>query len=196
MAREARRCVSLQATQKILAKRIPAGAPSSWTIVPLFAKLFSVSQTQPTPASQQPAEAPVAQAEPISPQLKVLNWSGIFFAALQSLCSALVALSGVRLLIGVGAFTAATGALRIADRMHVSAIRIPMMLLALLGSVWNLVALWRVKSLRRRAASAWRQRPLTKQKKRSEFFQLAVAVVTLILLAAEAAAHYKAFHHF
>lgn len=196
MACEAGRFVFLEATQKNLAQRISAAAPSSWTIVSFFAKLFSVSQSQSTPASQQPAEAPVAHAEPLSPRLKLLNWSGIFFAVLQSLCSAFVALSGVRLLIGIGAFTAATGALRIADRMHVNRIRIPMMLLALLGSVWNLVALWRVRSLRRRAASAWRQRPLTKQKKRSEFFQLAVAVVTLILLAAEATAHYKTFHHF
>lgn len=115
---------------------------------------------------------------------------------LQSVCSAFVALSGVRLLIGIGAFAAATGALRIADRMHVPAIRIPMMLLALLGSLWNLAALWRVKTLRRRAASAWRQRPLTRQKQRSEFFQLAISVATLLLLAAESAAHYKLFHHF
>jgi len=115
---------------------------------------------------------------------------------LQSVCSAFVALSGVRLLIGIGAFAAATGALRIADRMHVPAIRVPMMFLALLGSVWNLAALWRVKTLRRRAASAWRRRPLTTQKRRSEFFQLAISVLTLLLLAVEVAAHYKLFHHF
>lgn len=152
-------------------------------------------QTQTTSPSH-PADAPLAQAESPSSRLKLLNWSGIFFAVLQSVCSAFVALSGVRLLIGIGAFAAATGALRIADRMHVPAIRIPMMLLALLGSVWNLAALWRVKTLRRRAASAWRQRPLTRQKQRSEFFQLAISVATLLLLAAESAAHYKLFHHF
>ena len=81
----------------------------------------------------------MAPAESLSPRLKFLNWSGIFFAVLQSVCSALVALSGLRLLIGIGAFAAASGAMHIADRMHVPAIRIPMMLLALLGSLSNLV---------------------------------------------------------
>ena len=138
----------------------------------------------------------MAPAESLSPRLKFLNWSGIFFAVLQSVCSALVALSGLRLLIGIGAFAAASGAMHIADRMHVPAIRIPMMLLALLGSLSNLFALWRVKSLRRRSASAWRQSPITKQKKRSEFIQLAISLLTLLLLAAESAAHYKTFHHF
>ena len=152
-------------------------------------------QTETTPVSR-PKDAPLAPAESLSPRLKFLNWSGIFFAVLQSVCSALVALSGVRLLIGIGAFAAATGAMHIAERMHVPAIRIPMMLLALFGSLWNLFALWRVKSLRRRSASAWRQRPITKQKKRSESFQLAISLLTLLLLAAESAAHYKTFHHF
>jgi hypothetical protein len=37
------------------------------------------------------------------------------------------------------------------------AIRIPMMLLALAGSLLNLVVLWQVWRLRRHSASAWRQ---------------------------------------
>lgn len=155
-----------------------------------------MSQTQTTPATPQPPAAPEAPAQSLSPRLKFLTWTGIFFAILQSVCTAFVALSGLRLLIGVAAFAAATGALRVADRMHVPAIRIPMMVLALLGSMWNLVSLWRVKNLRRRAASAWRQRPLSKQKKRSEFLQLAISLLTLLLLAAESAAHYRTFHHF
>src|SRR5712691_4354174 len=120
---------------------------------------------------------------------KLINWSALFFAALQSACSAFIALNGVRILIGVGAFAAASGALKLADRMHIAAIRIPMMLLALAGSVLNLVALWQVWRLRRRPASAWRQQPVSKQKIASEWFQFTLSVLTLFLLAAEFIAH-------
>jgi hypothetical protein len=120
---------------------------------------------------------------------KVINWSALLFAVLQSVCSAFIALNGVRLLIGVGAFAAASGALKLADRMHIAAIRIPMMLLALAGSVLNLVVLWQVWRLRRRPASSWRQSAVPKQKLASEWLQFSLSVLTLLLLAAEFVAH-------
>lgn len=120
---------------------------------------------------------------------RLINWSSFFFAVLQSVCSVFIALGSVRLLIGIGAFAAASGALKLAERMHIDAIRIPMMLLALAGSLLNLIVLWQVWRLRRRSASAWRQQPVSKQKKVSEWFQLALSVVTLLLLAGEFVAH-------
>jgi hypothetical protein len=120
---------------------------------------------------------------------RLINWGAFLFAVLQSVCSALIALNGVRILIGVGAFAAASGALKFADRMHIAAIRVPMMLLALAGSVLNLVALWQVWRLRRRPASAWRQQPVSKQKIASEWLQFTLSVLTIFLLAAEIVAH-------
>ena len=151
--------------------------------------------SSPNEAAAKLAGAESAPGEFVSGSARLLSWSGIFFAVLQSVCSAFVALSGVRLVIGVGAFAAATGALQAADRLHVNAIRIPMMLLALLGAVWNLIALCRVRNLRRRPASAWRQQPVPKAKRRSELLQFAISVLTLLLLAAESVAHYSLFHH-
>ena len=120
---------------------------------------------------------------------KLINWSAFLFAVLQSVCSAFIALNGVRLLIGVGAFAAASGALNLADRMHIAAIRIPMMVLALAGSVLNLVVLWQVWRLRKRPASAWRQQPISKKKIMSEWLQFILSVLTMCLLAAEFFAH-------
>jgi len=120
---------------------------------------------------------------------KLVSWSSLFFAILQSVCSAFIALNGVRLLIGIGAFAAASGALKLADRMHIDAIRIPMMLLALAGSLLNLIVLWQVWRLRRRPASAWRQQPVSRQKLASEWLQFSLSVLTLFLLAAEFFAH-------
>lgn len=120
---------------------------------------------------------------------RLINWSSFFFAVLQSVCSAFIALGSVRLLIGIGAFAAASSVLKLADRMHIAAIRTPMMLLALAGSLLNLVILWQIWRLRRRPASAWRQQPVSRQKRLSEWSQLALSVVTLFLLAAEFVAH-------
>jgi len=122
--------------------------------------------------------------------VKLINWSALFFAVLQSLCSAFIALNGARLLIGVGAFAAASGVLKSADRIHIAAIRIPMMIVALAGSVLNLVVLWQIWRLRRRPASAWRQQPVSRRKRASEGLQFALSVLTLALLAAEIYAHH------
>jgi len=147
-----------------------------------------------TEQTQNPVELSPAGVDVSRPKLslvdaRLINWSAFLFAVLQSVCGAFIALNGVRLLIGIGAFAAASGALKLADRMHIDAIRIPMMLLALAGSLLNLVVLWRVWRLRRRPASAWRQQPISKQKKTSEWLQFTLSVLTLFLLAAEFIAH-------
>jgi hypothetical protein len=120
-----------------------------------------------------------------------LNWSGFFLAFLQSVCSTFIALHGIRLLVGIGAVVLASSAWHLAERLHADAIRVPMMLVALIGSLLNLAALWQVRRLRRRASSAWRQQPLTQSKRRSEALQLALSLLTLVLLLAEEIAHYK-----
>jgi len=133
--------------------------------------------------------------EPEGPRssLKLLNWSAVLFAFLQSVCSAFIALSGIRLFIGATAFASALGVVKLADKMHIAAIRIPMMLFALVGSLLNLLVLWQVWRLRGRSASAWRQKPVSPQKRRSEILQLLLSLVTLFLLGAEYWAHWKLF---
>jgi hypothetical protein len=142
---------------------------------------------EPPDAAETGTGAPPTKMLLVDP--KLINWSALLFAVLQSVCSAFIALNGVRLLIGVGAFAAASGALKLADRMHITAIRIPMMLLALAGSVLNLVVLWQVWRLRSRPASAWRKTAVPRQKIASEWLQFTLSVLTLFLLAAEFVAH-------
>lgn len=126
-----------------------------------------------------------------TPRFSWIGWSSFFFAVVQSVCSAFVAVSGVRLLIGVAAFGSALGLLKIADKFHYGAIRIPMMLLALFGSVFNLLAIWQVRRLRGRSASAWRQKSLSPRKLNAERLQLTLSFLTLILLAFEYYYHIK-----
>jgi len=120
---------------------------------------------------------------------KLINWSSIAFALLQSACAAVMLLSGLRVAIGLGALAAAAGIHAPARGFHQDAIRIPMMILAFLGAVMNLYVIWKVRRLRSRPASQWRQQPLTKKKLNSERFQIGLSVLTLLLLATEWITH-------
>jgi hypothetical protein len=121
------------------------------------------------------------------------NWlvgvTSLFFILLQSACTAVMAISGVRVVIGLGALAAAAGLNRPATGFHADAIRIPMMAIALIGSFINLYVIWRIRSLRSRPSSQWRTTPATAKQKRSEAIQIALAVITLGLVAAEWITH-------
>jgi hypothetical protein len=123
-----------------------------------------------------------------------INWSSFLFAVLQAACAAVLAVSGLRLVIGLGALAAAAGTDKAPGGFHQDAIRIPMMLLALIGSLFNLYMLWRVRSLRQKPAAQWRVQPLTPKEKRSERLQFVLSILTLLILASEWVAHLYMHH--
>jgi hypothetical protein len=124
----------------------------------------------------------------------VIAWSSFLFAVLQSICTFFVALDGLRFLIGAGslALSAATGAAL--DRFHANWIRIPMIGLALLGSLLNLAILMQIRRLRRRPASQWRQKPLSAHKIRMERMQWILSTATLVLIGIEEFQHFHQLH--
>ena len=119
----------------------------------------------------------------------IVLWSSLVFAALQSLCTAVIAISGIRVAIGLSALAAAAGIHAPARGFHQDAVRVPMMLLALFGAVLNLAVVWHIRRLRNRPASRWRQRPLDPAKLKSERLQIGLSVLTLALLVAEWVTH-------
>jgi hypothetical protein len=119
----------------------------------------------------------------------VVSGTSLFFILLQSACTAVMAISGVRVVIGLGALVAASGLGTPAVGFHRDAIRIPMMVIAVLGSVINLYVIWRIRSLRNRPASQWRMTVPTGRQIRSEQFQIALAILTLLLVIAEWITH-------
>ena len=119
----------------------------------------------------------------------IIGITSIFFILLQSACTAVMAISGIRVIIGLSALAAAAGVHRAASGFHADVIRIPMMIVAVLGSVINLYVIWRIRTLRARPSSQWRVCPVTPKQKRAESFQIALAVITLILIAAEWITH-------
>jgi hypothetical protein len=142
------------------------------------------------PSQESQAQAGSAlPGPPLSSRFKIFNWSAILFAILQSACTAVIAVSGVRVAIGLSALAAAAGIHAPAHGFHQDAIRIPMMGLALLGSLVNLFVIWRIRKLRKNPASQWRQKTVPAKKLRAENFQIALSLVTLALLAAEWITH-------
>ena len=119
----------------------------------------------------------------------IIGLTSLCFILLQSACTAFMAMSGLRLLIGIGSLAAATTGLRLLDSIHGEAIRIPMEIFAVAGSVINLLVIGRVRSLRARPSSQWRIAPVSADKRRAESIQIVLAVVTLLLVAIEWAFH-------
>src|SRR5437867_8676881 len=144
--------------------------------------------------AQIPADISQTSSETSRPKMllvssKLINWSSIVFAILQSACTAVIAISGVRVAIGLSALAAAAGIHAPAKGFHQDAIRIPMMIVALVGSLLNLFVIWKIRNLRSKPASQWRQKPIPSGKLNSERIQIVLSILTLVLLAAEWITH-------
>ena len=120
----------------------------------------------------------------------------LLFILLQSACSAGIAVSGLRLLIGLGSLAAASFIPGFIFSIHTDKIRIPMMVIAVCGSVLNLYVVWRIRSLRARPASQWRVQPVTAKERRSETIQIVLSILTLLLVVAEILGHRVAIGSF
>jgi hypothetical protein len=117
--------------------------------------------------------------------------SSLFFILLQSACTAVMAISGLRLVIGIGSLAAATSVVHFFDTIHGNTIRIPMEILAILGSIVNLYVVWRIRYLRSRPSSQWRTSSATPINTRSEMVQIVLALLTLLLVAVEWYGHLR-----
>jgi len=151
-----------------------------------------MSDPHTTPVLDRQDAAPVTAPVPLplrDARARLLTWSALLFALLQSFCSAVIAISGIRVAIGLTALAAAAGVDTPARGFHADAIRIPMMAFAVVGAFLNLYLLWNVRRLRNRPSAQWRRVPLTPKKKASERLQLVLSILTLALLAAEWLTH-------
>jgi predicted anti-sigma-YlaC factor YlaD len=123
----------------------------------------------------------------------LLAWGSLALAAAESLCVAAVGLSGIRVALGLTSLLAA-GAAGPAQGFHRNALRIPFLAAGAIGACLTLLLLWNEERLRKNPAAAWRIRPLTKSQRRRRWFNLTVAIVTLLLVGAEITTH-SWFHH-
>jgi formate hydrogenlyase subunit 3/multisubunit Na+/H+ antiporter MnhD subunit len=118
-----------------------------------------------------------------------LGGASLIVAMAQSLCTAVLTISGIRVAIGLSALAAASGIYSPARGFHQDAIRIPMLILATVGAIVNLAVLAWIRHLRSRPSAQWRRRELSPKEKRSERLQVAMAILTLILVLLETWTH-------
>jgi hypothetical protein len=134
--------------------------------------------------------ATASAEEPASKRTWLVSMTSLLFIVLQSACTAVIAISGIRVAIGLSALGAATFGIHApAHGFHRDVIRIPMMIAALVGSVINLYVIWRIRTLRARPSSQWRVQAVSPKQRRSELLQIALSVITLALVAAEWITH-------
>jgi hypothetical protein len=123
----------------------------------------------------------------------VLGWSALFLAAVESLCVAAVALSGVRVVLGLSSLIAATAA-GPAHGFHREALRVPILWASGVIALINLLLLWNENRIRQNPAAAWRLQPFTPKQRRQRWMQLATSIGALLLILAEVITH-PWFHH-
>jgi hypothetical protein len=118
----------------------------------------------------------------------VVSGTSMAMALLQSVCTAVLTVNSIRVGIGVAALAAGSIAGPLIP-LHKDSIRIPMLAIAVVGALLNFVVLAWVRRLRNRPEAQWRRRELTKRERRSERLQVAMAVLTLILVGLEVWTH-------
>ena len=153
--------------------------------------MSSVSPQRPS-ASDTVASPPQQR---VRPRLWV-SLSSLVFAFLQSVCTFLMAMAGLRLIIGVGSLVLSSEVAVFLDGLHASWLRIPMISLAFVGAALNLIAILQIRRLRAHPSSRWRQAPVAAGKLRMERWQLALSIITFALIALEEGFHFRLFHHF
>lgn len=119
--------------------------------------------------------------------LQFLSGGSLILALAQSICTAVLTISAVRVAIGLTALAGAVYQPVIA--FHHSSIRAPMLILAAVGAVINLLVLGWIWRLRGLPSAQWRKRDISKEERNSERLQVILAVATLILVALEAWTH-------
>jgi len=122
-------------------------------------------------------------------RIRVLGSASFLLALLQSICTAVFAISGIRLAIGLTALAAVSGIYAPARGFHQDAIRIPMLILATVGAIVNLAVIAWIRHLRASPAAQWRRTQPTAKQRRSERLQIVLAIVTLILVGLETWTH-------
>jgi uncharacterized membrane protein YbhN (UPF0104 family) len=102
--------------------------------------------------------------------MRALTGASLALALLQSICTAVFAISGIRVAIGLTALAAVSG------------IYAP-------AKVANLAILAWIGHLRAQPSARWRKREVSKRERRSEQLQIVLSIVTLILVGLETWTH-------
>lgn len=141
------------------------------------------------------SEAEIAQAAMELEQNRGIpvkqSWGAFLLAIVEAFCVFVVTAAKAGIALGAISATAAGSA---ALFVHRDSLRIPALLLAIAGALFNLFLLWRFHTLRNAPAAAWRKRPLTRGQRWRIGLVLALSLITLLTAGAEIYFH-RVLHH-
>jgi len=143
-------------------------------------------------------ESELTSSKPLTSKSRtgiIVVGSAFLFSILQSVCTAVVAINGVRLMLGIGSLAMTVGLGATLDRFHeITWLRLMLLFGALFGSLLPLAVQLHAWRLRNRPAAQWRRQPRTNKQKRSDAIQIALSVLTLVLVAIEEYLHFQLCH--
>jgi|SwirhirootsSR3_FD_contig_91_888988_length_2587_multi_10_in_0_out_0_2 hypothetical protein len=136
-------------------------------------------------------QQPQFLVKPAELHLPVRNsWITLIISIIEAVCVFSVAAAKTGLVLGAATVTLTGWTLS----LHQDVIRIPLLLIAIVGSLINLSLLWRAYRLRSAPSAAWRRRALTTREHWRIALVFSLSVVTLGLGMAEIYFH-RIFHH-
>jgi hypothetical protein len=142
----------------------------------------------------QTTETQKLEQRPITNKAKqFLTVGSLGFAVVQAVCAVAVLVSSVSTALGLSTVAAAAAA-GPATGFHANRLRIPMLAIAGVGALVNLILFWNAERMRRNPAAHWRIRPLTRKERVEKWFQPGSSVLTLLLIVGELLSH-PLFHH-
>src|SRR5262245_26112894 len=91
----------------------------------------------------------------------LLGGGSVLLAAVEAICTSFVLLSKLGILVGFTSFLSAA----IVSRYHQDTVRLPVLVIAIVGAAMNLLLLWNWARLRSAPSAAWRKRPLSRRER-------------------------------
>jgi hypothetical protein len=150
-----------------------------------------MSATVSRPASAMPVSD--TQPQPKVPRISIVLGS-LPVLLFETGCAIFVLANRISLLTT----GAATGLALKAHWLHSEPVRLPLLALATIGSIFNLVVIRNARRLRNRPEAAWRARPLRLRDKVRNNIVVVFSVLTLFMVAMELITHpgvYPGWHH-
>lgn len=111
----------------------------------------------------------------------VAGSAALMMASIEGICTFFVALSKFGVLVAFTSFLSTV----IVSRYHADPVRAPVLGLAGIVAVLNLVVLWRRQRARSLPGAAWRKRPLTSRDRWRNRLLILISGLTIVLVIAE-----------
>lgn len=130
-------------------------------------------------------ESAATEDEPRERTSILLSATSFVGGIIQGACAILVASSTAKIFLGIAGLAAALKT----SELHANIVRLPLMAISATLALITLFVLWNAHRMRNLPSARWRKHALSLRQRTGIAFSLAAAIVTLVLVVAEATIH-------